>query len=237
MAGLAKYLSEEAVVKLEEIEHNFSNNIEIAPILQAPNEDDLKTALNRGYGVAIEYYVEAGIIIWRALEHDYLKLLSLTETSTELIEKTFFIHVKRLDPDVFTMVVAALRVLREVGNRITREQEKAPPEDQAPPMKYLVQVIFSTLLLSCFLAYLHGDVKKARRDNLKILADELFSGVVEVFHEAQERNLFRNEADESFWNPNWQKGEVEADLDKQLGRVTTYDSVEDLLRALNDESR
>ena len=235
MAGLENHLTGEAVTRLREIEDNLCNDVQFAPILRATTEGHLEAALPKAYELAIEYYVEAGIVIWRALGHDYKKLLSLTEASTQLVERIFFDHVKRLDRDVFATAVASLRVLREVGNRIALEEEKTLPEEQVPPLQYLAQVINSTFLLSCLLAYLQGEVKYIRRANLKILSDELFSGAEKVYQEALQRKILRTDAEISFWDPNWQKGEVEADLDKQIGHVKSFDSVKDLLGDLLNE--
>jgi hypothetical protein len=232
LAGLRSYLSSDTVNRLQQIEAELNQRVQIAPILQAVTKDDWEAAFGNGFEVALDYYVESGALIWRSLGHDYKGLLSLTKASCEEIESSFFSNAKKLRHDLFVKVIASVRVLGEVGNRITLDEEKALPEKQQPPIDYLAQVVVSTFILSCLLPYVLQNIKKAERVSLNMLAEELFSCAQKVYQVALKRRLF-NDAEAGFWDPEWQKGEVEADLDKHSGDVKSFDSVENLLSHLH----
>jgi hypothetical protein len=233
LAGLEEQFSPDTIFRLKEIEDDLNKNAKIASILLAPTKDDLDVALEKAYEVAIDYYVESGIIIWRSPGHDYTKLLNLAQVSCQIIENMFFKKVKRLELSTFTRSVAGLRVLREVGRRVTLSEEQTSLEKQAPPLKYLTRVILSTFILSCLLAYVQHQVKKVQPANLEILSDELFSITKETYEEALDHRLFVSEAEIIFWNPEWQQGEVEVDLDKLSGGIKAFNNINDLIRCIS----
>ena len=63
---------------------------------------------------------------------------------------------------------------------------------------------------------------------------EYGTGQLDIHQDALEEKLYKGIDDEQFWywNPKWQEGEVEADLDRHAGDVKHLASVEDLIRDL-----
>ncbi len=236
LAGLEHHLNEETIAELQETERRLQDAVPIAPILGARTQKGFERAFIHAYEQAMAYYVTSGITIWRSLNHDYRKLLKLSQVSCKLIEGLFFQHVGRLERQTFIKSVVGLRVLRNIGERIILAEEKTPPDKQAPPLSYLDQVAYATFVLWCLLSHLQGSVKKARRDILRMLADELFSAASKAYDEALKRHLYERETERNYWSPIWQEGEVEADLDKHLGDMKSFNSVEDLLKDLHQTS-
>jgi hypothetical protein len=230
-AGLGEFLSDETVRKLKHIESDLQENVSVSAVLQAPTDGELLSRFQEALASAAGYYIQSGVAVWQDLGLDYAKLVELTRVSCRLIEGQFFEHRKRLSRPIFVISVASLRVMREVGRLVTEEQEDTSPGN--PPMDYLEHAIFSTFIIWCLLVYLRGNVKGVRRNNVKELAEALFSTSREAYREAAERGLFKSEAKASFWSPDWQKGEVEADLDERDGEVKSFSSAEDLIEDLH----
>jgi hypothetical protein len=232
-AGFKNHLSDETIKKLRNFEEDLLKNVDVSSILLASSEKEMEDAFENALPTAIEYYMESGIVIWRSLEHDYKKLLKLTQVSCQLIDNLFFQNARQLDRDIFTNSVASVRVLNEVGKRVTLAEEHTPPEKQTVPFEYLTQVMLSTFILWCILSFVQGNVKKVSPVNVKMLSDSLFSISKKVYREALKKNIFTTEAEISFWDPDWQKGEVEVDLDKHFGAVKAYQNIDDLINGLS----
>lgn len=98
-------------------------------------------------------------------------------------------------------------------------------------MDYLMKAVIVTFLTSCFLTHTKGEIKGARTSNLRLLAQELADIVADVYQVAVQERLYENAGEEQYWywSPHWQEGEVEADLDKNIGDVKRFASIEDLI--------
>jgi hypothetical protein len=229
-AGLGEFLSDETIQKLKHIENDLKENVDVTNILQAENDEKLVSKFREALTSAAGYYIQSGIAVWKDLGLDYTKLINLTRVSCQLIEEEFFNNRKRLSRPSFINTISSIRVFREVGKLITEEQEDLPPGE--PPLAYLEEAITSTFILWCLLSYIRGNTKGVRKNNVKELARALFSSSQQAYREATERGLFKTEAIAAFWSPDWQKGEVEADLDERDGEVKSFSSVEELIEDL-----
>lgn len=232
LPGLGEHLSDETIARLRDIERRLRAEVRIEPILRARTERGLEKAFTTAWERGIEYYIESGILIWRALGHDYTKLLQLSRVSGKAVDHLFFQNARRLERDTFIKAVAGVRVLGQVGEAIIQAEGKTAPDRQTMPVPYLSQVTLATFVTWCFLAYLQGDSSKARRANLRALAELILEISNETYKDAVQRSLYPTDAERSYWSPAWQEGEVEADLDVRLGAVKSFGSVEDLLRDL-----
>lgn len=233
LAGLEDHLDKETTAKLRDIEDQLLKEVRLAPMLRARTEDDLRRAFSHGFDVAVHYYVQSGIIIWRALNHDYTKLLRLSEVSSEAVEQQFFRYSELLDRDTLIKAVAGLRVLRKVGEGIILVEKEPPPDRQALPVDYLSQIVVATFITWCFLSYLQEPIRQARRANLRLLAEGILSVANDAYREARQRKLYATETEATYWSPAWQEGEAEADLDIHHGAVKSFSSVEELLEDLH----
>lgn len=232
LPGLGEHLSDETIAKLRDIEGLLRKEVRVEPILRARTERGLEKAFADAWEMAVGYYIKSGILIWRALGHDYTKLLHLSRVSGKAVDRLFFQNARRLERDTFIKVVAGLRVLGRVGEGITQAEGKTEPAKRTMPVGYLGQVTLATFVTWCFLAYFQSDVKKARRANLRALAQLLRDIGDAAYKDAVQQGLYLMDAERAYWSPAWQEGEVEADLDVHLGGVKSFGSVEDLLRDL-----
>lgn len=232
LAGLEDHLDAQTIARLQHIENRLQEEVPVALILTARSERGLERAFLRAYEVAADYYIESGILIWRSLNHDYAKLLRLSQASGKVVEKLFFEHAYRLERATFIKAVAGLRVLARIGDLAILADEKTAPESRNAPLEYLAQVTLATFVTWCLLKYIQGETRTARRLNLRALADFLLSVGSKAYQDALGANLYPSETERTYWSPAWQEGEVEADLDKHLGAVKSFDSVDDLIRDL-----
>ncbi len=230
-AGLGEYLSDQTVQKLRHIEGDLQQNVQVSGVLQAPSEQEMVSRFDDALTLATTYYVQSGIAIWQDLKLDYTKLMNLTRVSCGLIEDQLFRNRRKLGRSSLVVTVAGVRVLREVGRLHTEAQEHAPPGN--PPLGYLAYAVYSTFALWCLLVYLQENIENVRRSNVTKLVEFLFLVAKEAYRDALEQGLFESEARAEFWSPDWQKGEVEADLDERDRRVKTFNSVKELIKDLH----
>lgn len=232
LAGIEDHLDAQTIARLQQIENRLLNEVPVTPILTARSERSLERAFLRAYQVAVEYYVESGILIWRSLNHDYTKLLRLSQASGKVVEKLLFEHARRLERATFIRAVAGMRVLARVGDMVILAEEETALESRKAPIDYLSQMTLATFVTWCLLKYIQGETKTARRLNLRALAELLLSVGNEAYQYALQANLYANETERTYWSPAWQQGEVEADLDRHLGAVKSFTSVDELIRDL-----
>lgn len=231
LAGLDYSLNDKTLAELRVIEWKLRNEVDIALILRARTQRGMEQAIIRAFKIASEYYIESGMIIWRALNDDYSRLLQLSRVSMEAVEKEFFRHSERLEREIFIKVVAGIRVFGKVGEWVILDEGGKELAKREPPMDYLMKAVIVTFLTSCFLTLTKGDIKGVRASNLTLLAQELVDIVSDVYQVAVQRRLHESAGEEQYWywSPHWQEGEVEADLDKNIGDVKRFASIEDLI--------
>jgi hypothetical protein len=234
-AKLDKYLDSETVLKLQQIEDRLNEHVDFGPILRARTNRGLEKSLIRASKAVAEYYVESGVLIWRALDHDYGKLLRLSQASCSVIDELFFQNARRLERETFINAVAGIRIFEKVGEWVITSYEASDEPEQPPPMDYLNHVMIATFFTSCLLAYVSGEVSSARRENIRKLAEAVFDLARESYEGALNVALPEKlgAVNAYYWSPDWQQEEVEAELDKRLGYVKSFASVENLLRDLH----
>lgn len=232
LAGLENHLDQETAARLRGIERDLSAAVNFNPILLARSPQDFEQAVGKAISLALDYYEEAGAIIWRGLGHDYQKLVRLARVSREAIEDELFKNYKRLKRDTVVKTVAAMRTLGKVGEWITKAEERKELRQRSPPFDYLMLVIGATFITQCLLSYATGEAKRAKRSSLTELAMELGRLAVSAYQEALKEQLPTGTEQEQqwYWSPSWQEGEAAADLDRYLGDVRRFPSAESLVR-------
>ncbi|MBI2872748.1 MAG: hypothetical protein HYY00_06125 [Chloroflexi bacterium] len=237
-AGLAPWLESKTVKELQKIEEEMRAEIPFGPVLRARTDRGLERGLMRAMDVAISYYIQSGVILWRALKHDYSRLREISRASCRSIEEAFFQHANRLDRETFVNIVAAVRVWSKVSEWVITAEEKKEINERTPPLDFLNYVVEATFLTACLLEYVTGKIRGARQYNLKLLADLLCQRAETKYEQAVESKWYAiaGETQHWFWSPAWQEGEVEADLDRHLGNVKRFDSAEDLIYSLRTSS-
>ncbi len=232
--GLERELDEDTIKRLKTLEGQLRHDAPIQKALNARSNDTFQNALAESFQVATGYYVESGVLVWRALEYNYDRLLRLSRKSSAALEKTFFQFVERLEAETFMQTVAGLRVLAKVAQWVVLAEKGR--NEGVPPAEYLGRIVAATFYTWCILAYLNGDVKRARKENVEAIARAIMVCAEGVYEDALNDSLPRlaGESQEWYWSPAWQLGEVEADLDIRMNRVESFDSVEDLLEDLQE---
>ena len=233
-AGLADALDSKTTDRLKAIESEMRERVEVGQVLRAHSQEAFDKVANNAIEVAADYYVEAGILIWRALDHDYTKLLQLSRISSLAIESQLFEHAELFEKTALFQAIAALRTFGHVGELLVQSQESLEPQERTPPVLYLNSAVFTSFIAYCLLAYAAGRVKRARKVNLMALAEAIFSVAKQTYQSALKEGVFRGstETQTEFWSPEWQLGEVEADLDIQGGALKRFHSAEDLVEDL-----
>ena len=235
LAGFDDELDSQITSALRSLEGEFVSSVRVEKFLRARGNKAIEEAFAQSYGVALGYYVESSAIIWRGLNHDYDKLLRLSRTSSERLERVFFDHANKLKPQTFIAVVTSLRVLAKVAEWvIIAEKDKSP---SGPPMDYLSKIALVTFLTWCLVAYITGQTTRARKDNIDGITDAVKDFTEEILGQALKERLpwLVGEMQEWYWNFEWQEGEVEADLDKHQDRVETFKSADALIQNLNEQ--
>ncbi len=234
-ATLADQLDRATLIRLKAIEKELGRRAPLEPVLKARSGKDLLGAIETYFDVAADYYAESSIAIWRGLDHDYQKLLNLSINSAHTIEREFLDHPEKLKPATFVNAVAGIRVVSKVGEWIIRsEQHKEATEGELPVLEYLLSFMAATSFTSCLLSHVRGTVSDARPSNLAVLSKLLMQVAEDTYQVAIRDDLPRLAEEENswYWSPRSQEGEVEADLDRQLGHVRRFDSAERLIRSL-----
>ena len=236
LAGLDQQLDQATKAKLRQLEDELRERVQLAPVLRARTKTSLNQAVEKAFKATAGYYMESAIIIWRALGHDYEKLTQLAERSSAELESFFFRKGELLKREDLVNALAGLRVLSKVGLRTILKERGQSPEARVPPLDYLNLVMGATFITACLLAYLKGEVPKARRGNLRELAQTLLGLSGEAYQQAVQTGLFDIPPPETvwFWSPDWQVGEVEAELDRRKGEVARFASAEELLADLRN---
>jgi hypothetical protein len=234
LAGLDGNLDDQTTARLHELEKQLRASVDVAPILRMRTQRTFEEAFKREYRKAVSYYIESGILVWRALDYDYSRLLGLSQTSCATIDSLFFTHARKLERETFISSVTSLRALAKVGEWVILSEES--DEISMPPLDYLDKAVLATFLTWCILAYLTEEVRNARRDNLKALSDSLLAIGDSAYQEAIKAGIHirAKESHHWYWSPSWQEGEVEADLDKHVGDLETFASVEELVQDLRE---
>lgn len=229
LVSLQAYLPDDTAARLGAIEIELRQKMPVASIL-AGTQAEIEAALKTACEVAFDYYIEAGVLIWRGIGHDYGRLLELSRASSEALDHVFFEHYKAFQRDTFISAVAGLRALTNIGERTILWASR----ENMPPLEYLTTVLYVALLTTVVTSYLEGEVPTARPLNLRIIASSFMYLAKNAYKDAVKKGLFAGatETERMFWSPCWQKGEVEADLDKHVGNVRHLTSVESLLRDL-----
>jgi hypothetical protein len=231
-AGVSEHLDDATLQHLKESEQELQRRLQISPILLARSEQRLSRAFQQAFRAAADYYVEASVLIWRALGHDHRKLLLLSQSTTRVIEEEFWRNRKKLTQRTFVKAVAAVRVLEKVGSWVIRADEVKAHEAQIPLLSFMGYLVFATFLTHCLLAYITGEFKRARPHNLELLAEGMLEVAAREFQEAAAQKLPETVGDDQawYWSPSWQEREVEADLDIRIGHVKRFTSVQALVR-------
>lgn len=189
--------------------------------------------LLQSYRRAIIYYVESSIVVWRALDHDYDRLLSLSQIASSTLEKAFFLNFDKLGRDTFLQSVTGLRVLAKVAEWVILAEKSK--NSSVPPIDYLSKISFVTFLTWAVLAYITGQVKRPIRANVEEITKAIRYLANEIYQDAIDKGLPEvvGEEQEWFWSVEWQEGAIEAELEKQSGDVESFRSAESLIRDLN----
>lgn len=234
LVGLESQLDSESIEKLRKTEEGLKRDVDIERILLARTSRELLQAFRSGFAMAAGYYIESGVIVWRALHHDYLKLLQLSNASSEAIDNEFFRNPKRLKKDTFVDAVAGTRVVGKVGEWVIKSEMGKAIAERVPPLDYLSNVVFVTFLTQCVLAQVTGEIEGARASNLRQLAKGLIDFARIAYNDAIQGRLHTSAQEEQhwYWSPDWQLGEVEADLDRCFKQTKHFESAEDLISDL-----
>jgi len=150
LAGLEEHLDSETLARLKENEDKLRVHVNFGPILRARTLNGLEAALIRAFKAAAEYYVESGILIWRALNHDYTKLLRLSRISCDAIDHFFFEHARLFDRNSFIKAVAGIRILGKVGEWITLSETGKGPTERRPPIALVIASTPCSLAISVY---------------------------------------------------------------------------------------
>ncbi|MCI0440273.1 MAG: hypothetical protein L0177_14255, partial [Chloroflexi bacterium] len=137
--GLEGELDEDTIERLKRLEGQLRRDAPIQKALNARNNDAFQNALAGSFRVAMGYYVESGVLVWRALGHDYDRLVRLSRKSSEALEKTFFQHTERLGDETFVQAVAGLRVLAKVAEWVVLAEKGR--NEGVPPPDYLGKIV------------------------------------------------------------------------------------------------
>lgn len=231
-AGLGSWLDAKSAARLQELEKEMWTKLQISPVLLAWTEQGLQRAFEKAFKVAATYFIESAVIIWRALGHNHDKLRRLSQASCQNIEKELFRYSGRLENETFIKVVAGVRAWGRVGEWIIIADEKKKIDERL--VDYLFDSMVTSFIVLSFLAYLRGEIKRARKSNLKVLAEALWETAERGYEDAIHSKLHEIASETQFWywSPRYQEGEVEADLDRQLGRMKRLKSVDDLIQDL-----
>ena len=233
LSGLEDELDKASTERLRTLEKQFHNDVHIEYALRARKTESFQEYLLQSYRRAVSYYVESSIIVWRALNHDYDRLLSLSHIASSTLEKAFFLNSENLRRDPFIESVTGLRVLAKVAEWvILAEKSKSAG---VPPIDYLSKISLVTFLTWAVLAYITGQVKRPIRANVEEITKAIRYLADEIYHDAIAKGLpeMVGEEQEWFWCVEWQGGAVEAELDKLSGDVESFSSAEGLIRDLN----
>jgi hypothetical protein len=227
-------LDERAANRLRQIEQELAEHAPTAPALRASSNEQLFSRAMDALMVAEDYYIESGTIIWRALDHDYQRLLNLSANSTEVVEREFLEHATHLKPLTFIDAVASLRVLAKVGEWVILSEKKKTDNKRELPVEFLLHFMMATFLTSCLLDHIRKTVRGAKPRNLRTLAKFLMEIACSAYRMALDQSLPQAVGEENhwYWSPNWQEGEAEADLDRLRGRIDRFGSAEHLIQSL-----
>ena len=235
-AGLADALDSETTSHLKAIESEMREHIDIGLVLRARNQAAFYVAAKDAAEVVAGYHVVAGILIWRALKHDYSKLLQLSKESSAAIESLLLKHATLFEKTTLIRALGGLRTFGHVGELLVRNEETLEPQDRTPPFQYLKFAVLTSFVASCLIAHATGQVKRAREVNLAALGDAIFDVAQQAYESALEQGLFEgsSKAQIGYWNPEWQLGEVEADLDIQGGALKRFRSADELIKDMQN---
>lgn len=225
-------LPADAAQRLAEIGGGLRSRVEFEAVLRARTTKEMKKALVESLGQAADYYVESAMVIWRALGHDYSRLLQFSRASSKAVEGELFQRYTRLERRTLVATLTGVRVMTKVGEWVLLSEEHTPPAERVPPFDYLDHVLIATFLTACLMSHVQGEVETARPSNLEKIAKELLE-ISKIAYDQAVRDGLYPPADEPqlwYWSPSWQEGEVEADLDRRLARVKQFKSAEALVR-------
>ena len=220
---LAEYLGEKPLARLKGIQRELAANVPLAPILQAPSKKALDRISLDALTRAAEYYIEAGIVIWRGLGHDYRKLRDLSALSSHALEGELMEGRTLLWEETYVKTLAGLRVVTKIGEWLSFSEEQTAPEDQAPLLDYLGWFLVGTFVLSCILESVRRQAEvEARPINLQALARALGTVARACYRTAMGQKLYVAAAERSpqFWSPRWQEEEAALDFHKRSQRVS-----------------
>lgn len=234
LAGLNDELGQQATSQLRVLEDQFLENVNIEKFLRAKGDRAIRDSFLHSYETAFSYFVASATIVWRALNHDYERLLLLSAISSERLEHLFFENVKKLEHQTFINCVASLRVLAKVAEWVTKKEKI--DNKTTPPMDYLNKIALVTFLTWCMVAYITGQVTRARKANIMDISDLIREFAEEMYKDALRDHIpeLVNETHEWYWSFEWQEGAVEAELDKRFGRVKRFDSAHALIHDLSE---
>jgi hypothetical protein len=229
---LGEFLDDQALLRLREVQRELQVRVPLGSILLAESRQELDKTSVEGLKIAAEYYIEAGILIWRGLGHDYDRLLTLSSVSSSTLESELFDHATQIRRWVFVKTMASLRVVNKVGEWLILTEGRKRPEERCPPLEYFTWFLVGTFLLSCILAHARG--QDARYSNIREIAIGLAAVARKAYRQAVHQQIYEGTDKETvwFWSPRWQEGEARADLDKSLGRTSAATSWEKLVRQL-----
>lgn len=233
IAGLQHELDKASTKRLRALEKNFQNDVHVEHALRARNVEAFQENLLQSYKIAIIYYVESSIVVWRALNHDYDRLLRLSRIASNTLEEAFFLNFDKLGREPFLECVSGLRVLAKVAEWVILAEKSK--NLNVPPIDYLSKISFVTFLTWTVLAYITGQVKRPIKANVEEVTKAIRHLADDIYRDAIDRGLpeMVGEEQEWFWSVEWQEGAIEAELDKQSADVKSFNSAEGLIRDLN----
>lgn len=132
-------------------------------------------------------------------------------------------------------VLTGMRVWSKVGSWMSENQDRTEPPIVELPLGFLHDVLGPTFFTDCFLDASRWEPNSPLGKNMDRLAEGLLASARESYTSVFETKLPEALTDRQawYWDPDWQTGEVEADLDTRFGRMKHFASVESLLDDLN----
>ena len=233
LAGLEDELDKRSTKRLSALEKQFQNDVHIDRALRARKNEAFQEHLLQSYRTAMSYYIESSIIVWRALNHDYDRLLTLSRRASGAQEKAFFLKLEMLGREPFIDSVSGLRVLAKVAEWVILAEKSK--NVGIPPLDYLSKISLATFLTWAVLAYITGQVKRPIKANVEEITKAIRYLADEIYQDAIKKRLpiLVGEEQEWYWSVEWQEGSVEAELDKLSGNVEPFSSANSLIRDLN----
>lgn len=233
IASLEHELDKTSTGRLRALEKDFLNDVHVEHALRARNVKAFQEYLLQSYRRAIIYYVESSIVVWRALNHDYDRLLRLSQIASSTLETAFFLNFEKLGRQPFLDTVSGLRVLARVAEWVILGEKSK--NAGVLPIDYLSKISLVTFLTWAVLAYITGQVKRPVKANVEEITGAIRFIADQIYRDAIAKGLpeMVGEEQEWFWNVEWQEGAIEAELEKRSGDVKSFSSAESLIRDLN----